>query len=69
MKYALNASFMEQLAIAQLDKSAWYWVSVQRHVVSVVEQDVVLVNCCSQLSYLLLDAARYRKRGPEHTAH
>lgn len=53
--YVLNASFMEQLAIVQLDRLVSNVGSVQRHAVSVVEQDVVLVSCCSQLTYLLLE--------------
>lgn len=64
---------MEQLAIAQLNRSVWYVVSMQRHVVSVVEQDVVLENCCSQLTYLLfLEGAAVcntEREVLEHTAH
>lgn len=63
---------MEQLAIVQLNRSVSYVVSAQRHVVSVVEQDVVLVSCCSQLTYLLLEGATVcntEREVLEHTAH
>lgn len=42
---------MEQLTIAQLDRWVWYWVSAQRHVVSVVEHAVLVMSFCSQWSY------------------
>lgn len=47
---ALNESRDVQLAKAQADKAFWYCLSVQRHVISVEEQDVAwfVNNCCWQ---------------------